>query len=137
MEELSYEEIIDYVASDFDEDMGEFNFTVIEVTAKIIEEHHFIFRENPFIKYAYLVRLGLESIARGEIADYLYEKLATIDPIIAAMKHKEIASLKSDLTLYQRKQKKAIYDIIETPFPTKASADYHLGDGLYKENDSL
>lgn len=135
MRERTYEIIIEDVAFGFEEFMEELGFTVVQATSKTIEDNYFLFQKEPFIKYAYLVRLGVESIDRGEIADYLYEKLTTIGPVIAQTEHKEIELLKRDFELYQKKQKTATYDVIETPFPTKASADYHLGDGLYKESD--
>lgn len=108
MEERTYEMIIDDVEFGFEEYMGEFDFTVIEAVAKTIEDNHAIFRKGAFIKYAYLVQLGLGSISRGEVPDYVYEKLAEADSAIAELEDQEIEQLKKILSCIREKSRQKI-----------------------------
>ncbi|WP_086351022.1 hypothetical protein [Candidatus Enterococcus clewellii] len=131
--EKTYEMIINDVVFVFEECIDEFGFTVSQATAKTIEENHFIFRKSPFIKVAYLVQLGLESITRGEIVDYVCERLANVDKIIPTLEHEDIHFLKRDSQLYQELAETTVYDIIETTVSGKIHAEYHLGEGIYAE----
>lgn len=128
MENINYEEIIDAVKFSFEEYIDEDGMQVVGATSKTIEEDYNSLTKNLFSMYSYLVRLGIESIDRSQIADYLYEKLSDADKIIKKLKYKEVEFLKKDLELYKMKQEADIYQVIETTSITKSRIDYILSN---------
>lgn len=128
MENINYEEIIDAVKFSFEEYIDEDGMQVVGATSKTIEEDYNSLIKNLFSMYSYLVRLGIESIDRNQIADYLYEKLSNADKIIKNLKYKEVEFLKKDLELYKMKQEADIYQVIETTSITKSRIDCILSN---------
>ncbi|MGC6768037.1 hypothetical protein [Enterococcus sp. LJL51] len=126
MENMNYERITDNVFFSFEEYMDEAGWTVAQTTSKTIDNFTGFINLSPFITYSYFVRLGIESLNRGQIADYLLEKLSNIDEVISNLENPELDLLKADVLVYKQLLEKKEYEIVETSLDTKYRVDYIL-----------
>lgn len=69
-----YSLIKDAVAYGFNEYINEEGFNVCQASAKILGEDWREVNYSTFIKLSYLLNIAIESLKRGEIADFIYEK---------------------------------------------------------------
>ncbi len=123
---VNYESIIDDVQLDFEEYIDADGLTVTQATSKIIEEEWRNLNTSDFIRYFYFIRVGIESLKRNQIADFLYEKLSNIDTVILEIENDEINFLKEGISIYKEMLLNSRYDIIETTFENKSRIEYIL-----------
>ncbi|MHC5215098.1 hypothetical protein ACYSNR_00415 [Enterococcus sp. LJL128] len=125
-ENMNYEEIRDNVYFNFEEYIDEMDWTVAQATSKSIDDYTGLINLNTFVMYAHFIRMGIESLNRGQIADYLLEKLNNIDEVISNLENPELDLLKADVLVYKQLLEKKEYEIVETSLDTKYRVDYIL-----------
>ncbi|MGC6768023.1 hypothetical protein [Enterococcus sp. LJL51] len=112
MEKITYEIIKEDVRLSFEEYIDEHGYSVDQATANVIEEFWRNVNKNQFIRYSYFIRLGIESLQRKEIADFLHKRLSNVKVRALVIRDKEIKLLKEDIEIYKRYEKAKNYKII-------------------------
>lgn len=114
------------VQSDFRELVEEEGWTVTEAVSKIIEDYNKQITQTPFHLYVYFIQMGIESLKREGIADFVYEKLAVVEQMVRTIEDKEIDKLLQDVAVYLQLLKTTKYTLIETSFSNKSRVAYML-----------
>ena len=124
---IKYEAIKDAVEYGYDEYMNEANLNICQATAKILEEDWREVNYSVFTKASYFLNIAIMCIEKGEIADFIYERLDDI--IIESFQNID----EQDRFLYEQDFKEynilraaQKYNVIETSFSAKSRVDYLL-----------
>ena len=125
-ERTKYISIKDAVVYGFDEYINEEHFSVCQASGKIIEEDWREVNFNVFTKASYFLNIAIESFKKGQIADFIYEKLDDIiwnefDEVI----EEELISYKEDLNIFEQ-MKREKYEILITSIADKSRIEYLL-----------
>ncbi len=127
MERKEYTAIKNAIECDFIDYMDEEQLTVVQTTLKIIEEDSRKISIDEFVKYGYILNIAIESLKKGEIADFIFEQLDnSIHKIKKGISEDEKKLLYQDLSLINKYQKNSNYKVVETSVATKMSVDYLL-----------
>lgn len=130
---IQYGNIKDAVVYGFEEYINEEFYNSSQAAARVLEEDWREVNFNSFTKSSYFLNIAIESFKRGEIADFIYEKLD--DLIIGNIENidnlskEDKKSYQQDLECYKRLKLTRKYNIIENTFEGKARIDYILGLG--------
>ncbi|MGC6768022.1 hypothetical protein [Enterococcus sp. LJL51] len=124
--DLDYEKIREAVQFDFEEYIDSDGMTVLQAVLEIIEEDYRRINRNPFIQYSYFIRIGIESLQRSELADFIHERLLLINQIILDIDDKEIERLKNDVMVYNEMLETVPYKLVETNYSVKSRVAYNL-----------
>jgi hypothetical protein len=107
--------------------MNEENLNICQATAKILEEDWREVNYSVFTKASYFLNIAIMCIEKGEIADFIYERLDDI--IIESFQNID----EQDRFLYEQDFKEynilraaQKYNVIETSFSAKSRVDYLL-----------
>ena len=124
---IKYEAIKDAVEYGYDEYMNEENLNICQATAKILEEDWREVNYSVFTKASYFLNIAIMCIEKGEIADFIYERLDDI--IIESFQNID----EQDRFLYEQDFKEynilraaQKYNVIETSFSAKSRVYYLL-----------
>ncbi|GGA18124.1 hypothetical protein GCM10008018_72660 [Paenibacillus marchantiophytorum] len=130
MSMTSYERIKNSIVLDFEEYMEDEGLTVVQVSARILEEDWRRVNDSLFTKTLYFVSIAIESLKNNVIADFIYSKL---DMYLENIKFEEmidkedVEHLLQDIKICRKLIDKNEYKILETSDSTKAGVDYILG----------
>ena len=124
---ITYAAIRDAVVDGFDEYINEEHLNVCQSTAKILEEDWREVNYNLYTKSSYFLNIAIVSFKRGEIADFIFERLDNVI-LEQAQGNSENDNIlyQKDLQLYKKLKKDNKYEVINTSFTTKSRVDYLL-----------
>lgn len=124
---IKYEAIKDAVEYGYDEYMNEENLNICQATAKILEEDWREVNYSVFTKASYFLNIAIMCIEKGEIADFIYERL---DDIIIEnfqnIDEQDRFLYEQDFKEYNILRAAQKYNVIETSFSAKSRVDYLL-----------
>ncbi|MFV0395298.1 MAG: hypothetical protein ACK5LC_13035 [Coprobacillaceae bacterium] len=121
---ISYETIKEDVYYDYEEYISEEGLTVTQSTSKLIEKWNKRITKTRFVENLYFTRIAIESIKRGEIADFIYDRV--IDLQISDVVDNELPLLIRDISEMKYMLGVNKYVITETSLSTKARINYIL-----------
>lgn len=127
-DKVTYVSIHESVAYGFDEYINEEHFNVYQTSAKILEEDWREVNKSIFTKRAYILNIALESFKRGEIADFINDKLDKIIEYTDSYEtdEDELLLFNHDLKECNKIKNLGEYNIIETPLSAKSRVEYLL-----------
>lgn len=124
---VKYEAIKDAVEYGYDEYMSGENLNICQATAKILEEDWREVNYSVFTKASYFLNIAIMCIEKGEIADFIFERLDDI--IIESFQNideRDRLLYENDFKEYNMLRTAKKYSIIETSFSAKSRVDYLL-----------
>lgn len=127
-EKVTYVSIHESVSYGFDEYINEEHFNVYQTSAKILEEDWREVNKSIFTKRAYILNIALESFKRGEIADFINDKLDKIIEYTDSYEtdEDELLLFNNDLKACSKIKKLGNYNVVETPLSAKSRVEYLL-----------
>lgn len=124
---MNYETIKDAVGHGYDEYMHEENLNICQATVKILEEDWREVNCSAFAKASYFLNIAITCIEKGEIADFIFERLD--DVIIESFQNideRDRLLYEHDFKEYNKLRATQKYHVIETSFSAKSRVDYLL-----------
>ncbi|MFV0395302.1 MAG: hypothetical protein ACK5LC_13055 [Coprobacillaceae bacterium] len=121
---INHEALVDDVVFGFQEYIDEDGFTIAQASGKIIEESWKIINKSLFITDCYFINIAIESIKRGQIVDYIYNRVIEIN--VSEIINEELPLLLEDINQMKYMLKENKYEVIETSLADKSRIDYIL-----------
>lgn len=129
MSKLNYEDIKDSVVFSYEEYIDDEGYDCAQAAARILEEDWRDLNFNHISKAYYFILIGIESISRNSIADFILEKLKQyleIDINSEELESFEIEQIQEDIMRCSQLLKEKNYSVIETTYETKNRVEYIL-----------
>lgn len=125
---INYEAIKDAVQYGFDEYTSIDNFNNCQAAAKILEEDWREVNYNTFTKKSYILNIAIESLRRGEIADFIFEKTKEITTaeIFDGIQEEELLLYRQDIGSFQQMEVLVEYTVVETSCDAQSRVEYLL-----------
>ena len=125
---ISYSSIKDTVTYWFEEYINQEGYNVSQTSGKILEEEWREVNCSTFTKASYILNIAIESLKRGQIADFIIEKIEQIvlEDIESDLYDGKVM-YEQDLIVFKQLKDLKKYEVINNTSTSKARIDYILG----------